>query len=177
MKYNGFSEFKPNLQTLVIPRATVKIPRKDANGEEVKENEVIVYDDYDPSMVFNAQAVENFDDFNKLVPEPAPTKIQKPGQGFRDDFTSPQYKKAQAEYLRKQSDWILIKSLAATKDLKWDTVDLENPETWSNWREELKEAHFSNNEINRLVQLVAKANGFDDSVYEEATQRFLAANR
>jgi hypothetical protein len=150
MKYKGRDKFGPNEQFIVIPRQ-------------------------EGNVVFRAKAVTDISEYTKSYPKPEPLIKQIPGKAPAPDTNDPKYKQLLTEWSRNLGNWIELKSLEATgPELTWDTVDMGNPETWKNWTEELKEAGFLVSEINKVVDLINKANGFDDSVYEEATESFLA---
>lgn len=149
MKYNGRDKFGANEQTVVIPRA-------------------------DGNVIFRAVAVTDFTEVEALLSRPKPRKKTFPGKEPIDDLRNPDYLRELENYNDRMNRWIELKSLQATKDLTWDTVDMTKPETWGNWIKELRDAGFLVPEINKIVEIINKANGFDDNVYREATESFLA---
>jgi hypothetical protein len=64
--------------------------------------------------------------------------------------------------------------LSATPGLEWELVDLENPDTWERYQEELQQCNFSDIEMTRIIEGVMTANGLNQAVLEEAEKRFLA---
>jgi len=126
------------------------------------------------NLIFIAEAVEDFEEFDKLCPEPKPpVKLVKGGQKVSDP-NNPEYKKALDEYATNRINYIVLKSLLATKDLEWETVDFSKPETWSNFKKELKEANLTDIEQGRIIRGVMKANALDEAMIEQARQDFLA---
>lgn len=124
-------------------------------------------------LVFKAKLVNDFSEFDKLCPAPMPATIIKPGGVKIPDLKHPEYLAQVREHANCRSDWLFLKSLEATENLTWETVDMSKPETWKNIHTELDATGFSFAEVNRLMQLVLDANGLDQSKIDEATQRFL----
>lgn len=149
MKYNGRDKFGVNEQVVVIPRA-------------------------DGDVVFRAVAVTDLTEIETLLPRPKPPKKTFPGKAPIDDPENPDFLKQLQEYNIRVGNWIELKSLEATQGLTWDTVDRGKPETWGNWIKELRDAGFLVPEINKVMEIINRANGFDDAVYREATESFLA---
>jgi hypothetical protein len=79
------------------------------------------------------------------------------------------------EYNSKYNDYLFIKSLEATPGLEWETVNIDDPETWKNVHEELKNADLTPTEIQRIHYGIIEANGLSDAKVEEARKRFLAS--
>jgi len=146
MKLGGKKLTGPCIETLVLPR-----------GED--------------QIVFKAQAIPNFDDFDALCPEPkAPGKLTKNGwEPMNDD---PGYKEMLASYNSRRIAFMVVRSLAVS-DIEWDTVELDNPKTWINYVEDLKNAGLSAIEIGRVSQLAMQANALDESKLEQARAVFL----
>jgi hypothetical protein len=150
MKLAGQKVEGPNVETIVIPR-----------GGDKKD------------IVFLARAIMDFDEFNKLCPEPQPpAKIVK-GNRKEYNLKDPGYLKGMAAYGEKRIAWIIIQSLKATPDLVWETVDEGNHRTWSNYQKELKDAGFSHFETQRIINGVFAANCLNEARVEEARNAFL----
>jgi hypothetical protein len=148
MKYKGKKLEGRNVEVLVLPRS----------GENI---------------VFKAEAIPDYEEFDKLAPVPEPPEILKPGGIKEKNVNDEGYKKKLTEYAETKTNYVIVKSLEATKELEWDTVDITKKETWKNWRDELTEAGFTEVEVMRIVQTVTKANALDDEMLEEARQSFL----
>jgi hypothetical protein len=83
-------------------------------------------------------------------------------------------KKCEA-YGVKRMAYIVVKGLMdGTPDLEWETVDISDNTTWSNFRKELRDSGLSDIEINRLVNGALVANSLSERAVEEARKRFLA---
>ena len=148
MKYFGRKIQGPNEEIIVIPRA-------------------------DGDIILKAIAIKNYDRFNELVKPPAPPKVLKKGQKV-DDFDNPAYKLSLTQFGEKRYAFLILETLRHSEGLEWETVDLNNPETWLNWDKELSDSGFSQNEIRLITTGVLVANTLDETKVEEARQRFLA---
>lgn len=124
-------------------------------------------------VVFRAEALQNYTEFDKLCPEPEPPHKLLPGGVKEPNFNDPSYKKRLDEYGMKKTAFTILKSLSVTEDLEWEKVDLKNPDTWGKWQEELSEAQFTETEIGRILQLVLRVNSLDDDMLAQAKNDFL----
>lgn len=136
--------------------------------------EVIVFPRGEDEIVFRARAVLDFNDFEKLCTPPEPPKKLVPGGAEIANPDDKKYLEALDVFAAKKSSWMILKSLEATKDLEWDTVDMDDPDTWDNFREDLKNSGFSFAEVALIMQTVSTACGLNQTKIEEATKRFLA---
>lgn len=146
MKVNGVPVTAPPEEILVLPRP-------------------------DGDLVFRAKALPNWDEFHKLCKEPEPPKI-KTKDGVQEDFNDPNYKSAYVGYCSKQNAYLVIKSLEPS-NIEWDKVDPTNPNTWSNWLEEMQAAGLTAKEGERIVQLCWDANCLNEAKLEAARKAFL----
>lgn len=147
MKIAGVRLYEPNIEHLYLPR-----------GDQV--------------IHFMAKGIVDSTIFDELCPRPRPPKIQKPGQKPEDNFEDDNFKRALDQWGTRRTDWMVIESLRATEDLTWEKVKYDDPGTWHLWREELKEAHFVDAEVNRILNLVMNANALNEARLEEARNSF-----
>jgi hypothetical protein len=153
MKIHGKKIEGINVETLVLPRG-----------------------DGDP-IVFKCQAVLDMDNFDRLCPPPkAPMMIKSGGKRVLD-LEEPKYKIALDQHSTKRVSYIILKSLEATPELEWETVNMGDSDTWGNYEKELRESGFSNIEVMRIVNTCMSANCLDDSRLEKARNDFLASLR
>lgn len=124
-------------------------------------------------IVFIAEAVQSWDQFEALVEEPKPPTMIKAGGARVTNTSDPAYKKAMEDYNEYRTNYLILTSLQATDDLEWETIDLSKPETWGNYKKELLDADFSEIEIGRVLTGVMRANSLDESMIEEARSNFL----
>lgn len=153
MKIQGKKIQGPNVETIVIPRGD------------------------DDQVVFKAQAVLDFSEFDKFCPMPEPRRLTKPGGAIVHDVDNPEYRKAVAQYSTDRMAWLILKSLEATPGLEWETVVMGDHSTWGNYTAELRSAGFSEMEIGRIVSGCMSANCLSESKIEEARKRFLALEK
>lgn len=142
---------------------------------ESKNEEIIVIPrGNDDDIVLKAGAVQNLEDFEQLYPEPkVKFKLVKGGQKV-PDLGHEIYVKQIEEREKARMSYFVIQSLKATEDLEWETIDENDPSTWDNYTDELKESGFSSMEINRIIMGVMDANCLNEGRIQEARERFLS---
>ena len=149
MKYKGKKLEGRNTDVLVLPRGSERI-------------------------VLKAQALKDYDEFEKLCPIPEPPKKLLPGGIQEPNTNDPVFLKQLNGYGEKKTNYTVIKSLEISEDIEWETVDLTKPNSWENWRTELKDAGFTEIEMLRILQLCTRVNCLDDDLLNEAKETFLA---
>lgn len=153
MKIKGKKIEGPNIETIVIPRGN----------------------DPENYLVFKAQAVLDFSEFDALCPRPEPPiKLLKGGKRAIDK-EAPTYQTAINLWGMRRFAWTVIKSLEATEDLEWETVDFGNPDSWANYEQELHDAGFTIAEMNLLLDGVMTANSMNSEKLDQAREAFLAS--
>lgn len=126
------------------------------------------------NLIFKAGAVSSMDEFEQLCPVPiAPLKVLKGGAKI-PDVEDKGYILAMSQQAERRWDFIILKSLQATPGLVWETVDLQNPSTWQNWKKEATDSGLSVFEINKLIACILDANSLNEQTLEEARNTFLA---
>ena len=148
MKFQGITLDKPKPEVLVVPH----------NGVEV---------------VFKAECVTDYSEFDKLCPTPVPPKKLLAGGKEEVDTKDKDYLKEVDDWSDRRSNWMFLKSLQASDHVEWDIVDMQDPSTWNKFDEEFISAGFVGPIIERIKMLVFKACGLDQSMIDEATERFL----
>lgn len=175
MKINNRTYSGPNVVEVVLPRPEIYEDVLDDQGEPlldsdgVKQRKVVVQD-----IIFKARAVLDFDEFDQLVKAPEPMVDIFPGGRKVPNTKHPKYLAALTAYSTKRMNWIILKSLEVTDGLEWDTVKMDDPETWDKYQEDFKSAGISIAEVNLIIQAVLQANSMDETKLEEARNRFLA---
>lgn len=141
---------------------------------EGRNTDVLVLMRGQDRIVFKAEALDNYDEFDKLCSMPEPPKRLRPG-GIQEANTSdPLYKKALDQYAENKVNYTIVRSLAVSEDIVWDNVHLDKVETWGNWRKELEEAGFTDIELMRVLQLCTRVNCLDEDLLDQAKEDFLA---
>lgn len=145
MRIGGIAVEGPTEEVLVLPR-----------GEQV--------------LVIRAKAI-NLDDFDALCPEPKPPgKLTK--DGWIPDVDNENYKSIVNTHNEKRIAYLVVKALEPS-EIEWDTVQIDNPRTWTNYTSDFKAAGLTTIEINRIVQCVMQANSLDENKLEQARKVFL----
>ena len=122
-------------------------------------------------LVFKARAVPDYDEFEKLCPEPiAPAVLTKDGKKIDESDVEYVASMARREILR--IAYLVVKSLEPS-NIEWDTVVMERPNTWPNYKEDFKKAGLSIVEFNRVWGLISEANCLSEDKLEAARSRFL----
>jgi len=143
-------------------------------GKTIKEGmQIVVIPKGGVDIVIKAKAIRDYSRFDTMLPMPVPRMIQEPGQPNRPDFSDPMYQAAIDKRVELRTAWMILESLSISTDLVFETVDMNNPETWLNVFKELNET-FSPNEQNCIHKIIAEANGLNNEKIEEATESFLA---
>lgn len=147
MKIGGVSVSGPHEEILVLPRG---------------ESQIII----------RAQSVLDLDEFDKICPAPKPPgKLTK--DGWIPSLDDETYRQSISRLNERRIAYLVIRSLEPSQ-IEWDTVDIGNPKTWTNYIVDFKNASFSTIEVNRIVACVMAANALDESKLEQARKVFLA---
>jgi hypothetical protein len=162
MKLNGQKLYAVHKKTLRFPRGEQpEIVEGKPTGRKV------------PFFVeITVQAVVDESAVAKLLPQPTPPiRIMSSGQKVAV-FDDPKFKDAIDAWATKKANWISLVSLQATENLEWETVDMNNPDTWGNFREELTQAGFTQAEQNKIQLAINQVNGLTPDNMEAALQSF-----
>jgi len=128
-------------------------------------------------IILKAKAVLDMTPFEEMCPPPEPPRKTLPGGKEVKNLKDSAYLKALDNHSVKRLNWIVLTSLEATEGLEWEKVDLSDSTTWNNFQEEMKEAGFSNVEVNRIVADVIDVNALNEEKIQEARERFLLASQ
>ena len=150
MKYKGKHVDARCVETLILPR-----------------------EGGDP-FIFTAQSILDYKPFEDLCPEPQAPAVIKPGGIREENRDDPSYTLQVENRERNRVHWLVIESLKVTEDLEWEKVKDDDPNTWKLWETELREAGFSQMEINRVHMLCLNVNSLNESKLEKARKDFLA---
>jgi len=129
----------------------------------------------EPVMVFVAQACNFSEDLEKIIKEPQPPYFRKAGQTQAvKEVDNPQYLEEMKEYEEVRFAYMILRTLEATPDLEWETIDMADPTTYKNYRIELQEAGLTDSMINLLILKILGVHNISPERIDEATQRFLS---
>lgn len=151
LKIGGIEIAGPKTKLLVIPRDGFDIP-------------------------FKFVAVTDDTLFETLCPPIEVPKVLKPGQGKVEDPSNLGYQAKVVERGNRRESWYVIQSLRPS-NIEWVTVKADDPSTWTNWRQDLRDAGFSVLEINTLYATFLETNMVTDEMLSEARNRFLASQQ
>lgn len=138
-----------------------------------KATKTIVFERPGEPVVFEAAAVLNTSDFDKICPPPTPPTIIKGDQRILN-VEDARYKAALAERNVQYTSWLILQTLSATPELEWDKVKLDDPTTWHLWKDELTEAGLSDGEIAYILRTMMEVNALSEHRLDEARKSFLA---
>ncbi len=145
-------------------------------GLEVPEPkpEVIVIPRGEDQFVFRAGGIGTIEKFDLACPRPEPKT-----RTFKDGTTQklahdPKYEAELNQWSLKRLAYTVIKSLEATDGLVWETIDMDDPETYCNYSKELIASGLTESEIARIIDCVMVAVGLNQERIDEATAAFLA---
>lgn len=126
-------------------------------------------------LVFKFVGVVDDKEFDTIFPAPQPptafnVKLQQTVRKTDD----PNYKAKLNSYYSAHNAWMFLQSIKPS-EIEWDTVNLADPTTWSNWEDDLKAAGLTMNERNIIWQTYQRVNMLSDTMLDEARARFLAS--
>lgn len=140
-------------------------------GKEIKgpAEEVLVLPRLDGDLVFKARAVRDFELFKKMVNEPKAPSILLRG-GHQKNFKDAGYLQMVDRFNTLRLCFLVINSL---QDVEWDTVQFDDPNSWTNWETDLTEAGLADIEVQRVLSCVLSANSLNEAKLVEARDAFL----
>ena len=148
-------------------------------GEHLKELEPlpipIIRGDED--TIFLLAGPVDLDKFEEALPPPKVIMVQRKGEDPVPNFEHPAYKKALEAYGEKRIGYMVFKSLDYTEGIEWELFDASDPETYTQWQQELKNFGLSSIEITRVLSTVMEANSLTQEKVEAARKSFLAIRR
>lgn len=156
MKLEGHDLSRESVELVPIPRGYDK-----ETGEKI------------PDITFVCQKVKSYKEFDALCKMPQPPKVVKKGGVEEKNFDDETYKAKMTKHNRARYDYVIIKSLAATPGLEWETIKFADQNTWSNWEQELEDAGFTQAERGMIQDGVLKANSVTNQRMQEALANFL----
>jgi hypothetical protein len=134
--------------------------------------EVLVLPRLDGDIVIKAKAVLDTNEFDALCPPPQAPVVMRAGGKFESDTSDSWYKQETVKRNTLRYHYICLCSLADS-NIEWDTVDMNDPQTWGNWNEDLRKAGFSAVEVDRVINCILQANSLDEQKLKDAREAFL----
>jgi hypothetical protein len=122
-------------------------------------------------IVFRAQAVASYDEFDALCPRPkAPGRMTREGFVVNDKDVT--YQDLLNKWAGQRAGYMMVKSLEPS-NIEWDTVKESDPRSWTNWSTDLRNSGLSDMECYRVQKLVLEANCLDEDKLKKAREVFL----
>lgn len=141
-------------------------------GKRVTKNyEILVLPRPDGDLVIKAQSASVNEEFEKRLPPAIPPMVTTK-EGSRPDYSDKNYLAIEADRDAKRFSLLVLRSTEAS-DIEWETVNIDDPSTWANWRKEMGDNGLSEVEINRIINCVLAANSLDEDKIKEAREAFL----
>lgn len=142
------------------------------NGKEVRgvvEDVLVLPRGKQGDIVLHGRADANPQQFNELCEQPKPPMIQTPA-GNQADITNEGYIAQMEAYGQKRFGYLILKTLY---ECEFELLDIEKPQTWGKWDEELTQAGFNEMDKTRIVNFVAAVNSLNERAVESARENFL----
>jgi hypothetical protein len=117
---------------------------------------------------------KDYAEFEALMPAPDMPKMLLPGNITVDDPNNEHYIKACRERMTKRAQFMFIKSLMHTPNLTLSKVVLDDPDTWVEVYQELKDEGLTSAESFRLQDGMYEAQGICQEKVDKATENFYA---
>ena len=136
--------------------------------------EVVVIPRESGEIVFTCKPVFDFSPFEKMCPPPKPPLIRHASGEKVHDINDPKFEEQLIDRSKKRTAWMIIKSLEDTEGLEWENVKLNKPSTFESVYDELRDASFSQVEINYLVTKIMSVSSMDEERLEQARKNFIA---
>ena len=146
MKINGVAVIQPTEGLLVLPRS-------------------------DREYVFRAKPLPDFEKFNALVPLPEPPGVLTK-DGWVPDTKDKSYLGIITNYHLQRNAYMVIHTLEPS-NIEWDKVDANNPKTWNGWEKEMRDAGFTQPEVNCIFQFCIEMNSLSEEKLRLARESFL----
>lgn len=122
-------------------------------------------------IVLKAKAIENWEEFQKLCPEPKPNVILTK-DGKKDDIDAKEYLQQQEVYAARKMGYLVMKTLEPS-NIEWSEVEVNTPATWIHYESDFLAGNLTQIEINKIADLVMEANQLDDDKLQEARDSFV----
>lgn len=144
------------------------------NGQAVSPRVVTFHVPTNTGAVeFRFRALTSDDKFEDVVKRPKPPVRTMPGNKQMTDNTDINYLAALADWSGKMLEWQILQSMSATQGLEFDTVKMNDPESWKNWRKEMGD-NLGSRIVDHCLNAYVDANLLSEETLEEARKSFLA---
>jgi hypothetical protein len=125
-------------------------------------------------VVFTLVPVIDHAKFETLCPEPNPPQRRYPDGRVVTVTDDKDYQAKLDIWGHRRFEYMIVESMSG---VEWDTVDLNNPETWKNYKDDMRNAGLSEAECMFILNKILDVCGLNTSKIETETQNFLAQNQ
>lgn len=152
----------------------MKVNGKQLNGPRIVK--VYLPTGENEAVEFRFRPLKSTEDFTEVMPAPKAPEVVKPGgQKFYNE-NDRGYKIALSDWLQKKLDWEFLKSISETEDLEWETVKMDDPNTWKLWKTEIAN-HFGDHQSSKVFSGFVEAQFVTEETMEVARQTFLTGRQ
>jgi hypothetical protein len=138
---------------------------------------VIPYGDISIPFYLRALTKEDYEALAKILPEPtAPIVHKADGSSFPDLKDSTYQAAVMRRNIAIYHYWFLRSIDYEKTQLKFDTVDMNDPDTWGNYESEMRAHGFTPSAIAKLREEADELNLVTDESVRKARERFLREN-
>lgn len=123
-------------------------------------------------LVADCKPVNSYETFNKICKLPLPPEKIMKGGAREPDTSHPTYIKKVTEYSEKRVFFLFLESVKDS--ITWETVKLDDSDTWKNCEAEMKESGLTDKEVEQIFDAVFEANAMNQDKLDEARKAFLA---
>lgn len=125
-------------------------------------------------IVLHVAAVPYEKEFDKICPRPEPPVTRDlQGAVVKRDYDDKKYRKNLEEWSERRFNFLVLKSI---KNVDWESVLMDDPNTWHNWKEECLSQGFTDPEVFRITQEVIGIHNPTKEMMDQMREDFLASN-
>lgn len=123
---------------------------------------------------FMVYPVMEYAEFEQFCPEPKPPLVIRPNDpaGVADP-DDPRFRETLNTWAGHKTEYMIIKALTMSGELEFETVKIEDPDTWSGYEDELLQC-FTEREVSVLVDGAITANMPTAARQQQAKERFMS---
>jgi len=169
MKLHGQKICAEHKQEVVFERPVTYID-KEVEVDGVKST---IQESVDNNIKLTVVGIADDAGFEQQCAKPNPPMVLRAGGQQSLDLEDSGYNDELLKWAGYKAHWMILKSLAATDGLEWETVDWADPTTWGNYVQELQDTGFTPYEIAKLINAINEVNGISSLSLEKAQRSFL----
>ncbi len=138
------------------------------------EKDIIIFRP-EKNVVLHVAAVPYEKEFEALCPTPQPPiKRDLEGNAVEIDYKDKKYKQAFKDWTEQRFNFMVLKSI---RNVQWESVLLEDKNTWHNWRQEALSQGFTDPEVYRILNETLAIHSPSQEMMDKMREDFLASTR